>query len=60
MAALTSAAVEGTVRRCDRQAAFLELLAVLREETGADLTDDTASGIGAPLRPLLVLPARSG
>jgi len=60
LAALTSAAVEGLVREV-----FIagggppELLAVLREETGAELVADIAGGIAAARSDrLLILPAK--
>ena len=59
LAALTSAAVDGLVREVlIAGGGPLELLAVLREETGAELTDDLAAGIAAARSErLLVLPA---
>jgi hypothetical protein len=60
LAALTSAAVEGLVREVlIAGGGPPELLAVLREETGADLADDLAAGIkAARSERLLVLPAK--
>lgn len=60
LAALTSAAVEGLVREVlIAGGGPPELLAVLREETGAELADDLAAGIeAARSERLLVLPAR--
>jgi hypothetical protein len=60
LAALTSAAVEGLVREVlIAGGGPPELLAVLREETGAELADDLKSGIAAARSDrLLVLPAR--
>jgi hypothetical protein len=60
LAALTSAAVEGLVREVlIAGGGPLELLAVLREETGAELVGDLAEGIRtARSERLLVLPAK--
>jgi hypothetical protein len=60
LAALTSAAVEGLVREVlIAGGGPPELLAVLREETGAELADDLISGIAvARSDRLLVLPAK--
>jgi len=60
LAALTSAAVDGLVREVVIAGGGpAELLAVLREETGADLAEDLAAGIAAARSErLLVLPAR--
>ncbi|MFI4965698.1 MAG: hypothetical protein ACHP9T_10055 [Caulobacterales bacterium] len=60
LAALTSAAVEGLVREVLIAGGRPpELLAVLREETGAELADDLAAAIRAARSGrLLVLPAR--
>ena len=60
LAALTSAAVEGLVREVlIAGGGPPELLAVLREETGAELVGDLASGIKAARSDrLLVLPAK--
>lgn len=60
LAALTSAAVEGLVREVlIAGGGPPELLAVLREETGAELVADLAEGIRtARSERLLVLPAR--
>jgi hypothetical protein len=60
LAALTSLAVEGLVREVlIAGGGPPELLAVLREETGAELADDLASGIAvARSERLLVLPAK--
>jgi hypothetical protein len=60
LAALTSAAVEGLVREVlIAGGGPPELLAVLREETGAELADDVASAIkAARSERLLVLPAK--
>jgi hypothetical protein len=60
LAALTSAAVEGLVREVlIAGGGPPELLAVLREETGAELADDLAGGIkAARSERLLVLPAK--
>ncbi len=60
LAALTSAAVEGLVREVlIAGGGPPELLAVLREETGAELADDVAAAIKAARSDrLLVLPAR--
>jgi len=60
LAALTSAAVEGLVREVlIAGGGPPELLAVLREETGAELARDLAEGIGqARSDRLLVLPAK--
>ncbi|MCW3005170.1 MAG: hypothetical protein JWQ20_4468 [Conexibacter sp.] len=60
LAALTSAAVEGLVREVlIAGGGPHELLAVLREETGAELADDLISGIAvARSDRLLVLPAK--
>lgn len=57
---LTSAAVEGLVREVlIAGGGPPELLAVLREETGAELVDDVASGIAvARSERLLVMPAK--
>lgn len=59
LGALTSAAVDGLVREVlIAGGGPPELLAVLREETGADLADDMASAIQvARSERLLVLPA---
>jgi hypothetical protein len=59
LAALTSAAVEGLVREVVIAGGGpAELLAVLREETGAELADDLAAAIRqAKSERLLVLPA---
>lgn len=60
LAALTSAAVEGLVRDVlIAGGGPPELLAVLREETGAELVADIAAGVAAARSDrLLVLPAR--
>jgi hypothetical protein len=60
LAALTSLAVEGLVREVlIAGGGPPELLAVLREETGADLTGDLRSGVqAARSERLLVLPAK--
>jgi len=60
LAALTSAAVEGLVREVlIAGGGPPELLAVLREETGAELADDLAAGItAARSERLLILPAK--
>jgi hypothetical protein len=60
MAALTSAAVEGLVREVLISGGGPpELLAVLREETGAELAPDLAGALkAARSEQLLVLPAR--
>jgi phage tail sheath gpL-like len=60
LAALTSAAVDGLVREVlIAGGGPPELLAVLREETGAELADDLAAAIAAARSArLLVLPAR--
>jgi hypothetical protein len=60
LAALTSAAVEGLVREVlIAGGGPPELLAVLREETGAELAADLAAGIkAARSERLLVLPAK--
>ena len=60
LAALTSAAVEGLVREVlIAGGGPPELLAVLREETGAELADDLAAGVAAARSDrLLVLPAK--
>jgi hypothetical protein len=60
LAALTSAAVEGLVREVlIAGGGPPELLAVLREETGAELADDLAAAIkAARSERLLVLPAK--
>jgi hypothetical protein len=60
LSALTSAAVDGLVREVlIAGGGPPELLAVLREETGAELADDLAVGIAASRSDrLLVLPAR--
>lgn len=60
LAALTSAAVEGLVREVlIAGGGPPELLAVLREETGAELASDLAGAIAAARSErLLVLPAR--
>ena len=60
LAALTSAAVEGLVREVlIAGGGPPELLAVLREETGAELADDVAAGIAAARSErLLVMPAK--
>jgi hypothetical protein len=60
LAALTSAAVDGLVREVlIAGGGPPELLAVLREETGAELVADLAGGIAAARSDrLLVLPAR--
>ncbi len=60
LAALTSAAVEGLVREVlIAGAGPPELLAVLREETGAELADDLAGALkAARSERLLVLPAK--
>ena len=60
LAALTSAAVEGLVREVlIAGGGPPELLAVLREETGAELADNLAAGIRAARSDrLLVLPAK--
>jgi hypothetical protein len=60
LGALTSAAVDGLVREVlIAGGGPPELLAVLREETGAELADDLAAGIAAARSErLLVLPAR--
>ena len=60
LAALTSAAVEGLVREVlIAGGGPPELLAVLREETGAELADDLAAGLQASRSDrLLVLPAK--
>jgi hypothetical protein len=60
LGALTSAAVDGLVREVlIAGGGPPELLAVLREETGAELADDLAAGIAAARSDrLLVLPAK--
>ncbi len=60
LAALTSLAVEGLVREVlIAGGGPPELLAVLREETGAELADNLAGGIAASRSErLLVLPAK--
>ena len=60
LAALTSAAVEGLVREVLIAGGEPpELLAVLREETGAELADDLASALRAARSDrLLVVPAK--
>ena len=60
LAALTSAAVEGLVREVlIAGGGPPELLAVLREETGAELADDLASALRAARSDrLLVVPAK--
>lgn len=60
LAALTSLAVEGLVREVKIAGGGPpELLAVLREETGAELVADVAEGVAAARSErLLVLPAR--
>jgi hypothetical protein len=60
LAALTSAAVEGLVREVLISGGGPpELLAILREETGAELADDLAGALkAARSERLLVLPAR--
>jgi hypothetical protein len=60
LAALTSAAVEGLVREVlIAGGGPPELLAVLREETGAELADDLAGALRAARSDrLLVLPAK--
>jgi len=60
LAALTSAAVEGLVREVlIAGGGPPDLLAVLREETGAELAEDLAAGIrAARSERLLVLPAQ--
>ena len=60
LGALTSAAVDGLVREVlIAGGGPPELLAVLREETGAELADDLAGGIkAARSERLLVLPAK--
>ncbi|HEX3365436.1 hypothetical protein [Phenylobacterium sp.] len=60
LAALTSAAVEGLVREVlIAGGGPPELLAVLREETGAELADDLAAGLQASRSDrLLVVPAK--
>jgi hypothetical protein len=60
LGALTSLAVEGLVREVlIAGGGPPELLAVLREETGAELVDDLAGGIAAARSErLLVLPAK--
>lgn len=60
LGALTSAAVDGLVREVlIAGGGPPELLAVLREETGAELADDLASAIAAARSDrLLVLPAK--
>ena len=60
LAALTSLAVEGLVREVRIAGGGPpELLAVLREETGAELCDDLAAGVAqARSERLLILPAK--
>ena len=60
LGALTSAAVDGLVREVlIAGGGPPELLAVLREETGAELTPDLAAGIAAARSDrLLVMPAK--
>ena len=60
LGALTSAAVDGLVREVLLAGGGPpELLAVLREETGAELADDLAAGITAARSDwLLVMPAK--
>jgi hypothetical protein len=60
LAALTSAAVEGLVREVlIAGGGPPELLAVLRDETGADLVEDLRAGIAAARSErLLVMPAK--
>ena len=60
LGALTSAAVDGLVREVlIAGGGPPELLAVLREETGAELADDLAAGIAAARSErLLVMPAK--
>jgi len=56
LAALTSAAVEGLVREVLLAGGGpAELLAILREETGAELADDLTSAIGAARGDLLLV-----
>lgn len=59
LAALTSAAVDGLVREVTLVGGPADLLAVLREETGAEVAEGLAQAIGAAKSErLLVLPAR--